>query len=693
VTPEDYLQQLSDILEPAKHSAPSVSKYRELERFLGALTGIDSQDIYPTFASKAGNISVRSGQSRRAVNSTLMVFVVKRTDQHDAMHRAAREFAAQQRKPVLLIQRDANTPSWAPSYGLIPPGDRTALSLINTLRRSFGHFEVVRVPRPNAGLEPQHDHTEADRFPPFTALSTRRLPSSAGPEELILVPDSWDDYGFRTLFDLHYRDEEQNLHEIGQVKIGLQGLEHGRPSIPAKFTSLGPDFFSLGQDDAYYEKLEENNIREHTLLALRDVAFDEQTFSRMMSSQVANESLLRSVPRSTVEVQFRRMAHGGARLTNYRFRYAKPSGEGHLTAALDLSFEVRARSQPSSNIHVVIGSNGVGKTTLLKDMSAALSPLDEEAQEDQGIFLDLDDGDTNNKASIPFSNVVFVSFSAFDPFLPAMASLNNNSVEPLLFPSQTQVPISYIGLGRLGSNNASPKDIDELSDDFFSGVEFCVRNVTLRSRWKRALQALEADPIFRDLHVLSTVDSGEPASAGESDWETVELELAELFKKSSSGHKIVLLTITRLVEALRERSLVLFDEPESHLHPPLLSAFMRALSELLADRNGIAIIATHSPVVLQEVPRNCVWKLRRSGRQSTADRPQIETFGENVGVLTHEVFGLEVTQSGYHAELRRVAAEVDTFDEAMTQFEGKLGSEAQGILRILLAMKSSGGSR
>lgn len=113
-----------------------------------------------------------------------------------------------------------------------------------------------------------------------------------------------------------------------------------------------------------------------------------------------------------------------------------------------------------------------------------------------------------------------------------------------------------------------------------------------------------------------------------------------LFGRLSSGHKIVLLTITRLVETVEERSLVLIDEPETHLHPPLLSAFVRSLSGLLINRNGVAIIATHSPVVLQEVPRSCVWKVRRSGRVTEVERPEIETFGENVGILTREVFGL-----------------------------------------------------
>jgi predicted ATP-dependent endonuclease of OLD family len=51
----------------------------------------------------------------------------------------------------------------------------------------------------------------------------------------------------------------------------------------------------------------------------------------------------------------------------------------------------------------------------------------------------------------------------------------------------------------------------------------------------------------------------------------------------------VLLTITRLVETVEERTLVLLDEPEAHLHPPLLSAFVRSLSDLLINRNGVAI--------------------------------------------------------------------------------------------------------
>jgi len=145
------------------------------------------------------------------------------------------------------------------------------------------------------------------------------------------------------------------------------------------------------------------------------------------------------------------------------------------------------------------------------------------------------------------------------------------------------------------------------------------------------------------------------------------------------------LTVTRLVETVEERTLVLINEPEAHLHPPLLAAFIRALSELLINRNGVALIATHSPVVLQEVPRSCAWKLRRSGAHARAERPEIETFGENVGVLTREVFGLEVTESGFHKMLGDAIAEIGDYQEILKHFGGEIGGEGRAILRSLLA--------
>nr|WP_199083317.1 hypothetical protein [Pedobacter sp. ASV19] len=114
---------------------------------------------------------------------------------------------------------------------------------------------------------------------------------------------------------------------------------------------------------------------------------------------------------------------------------------------------------------------------------------------------------------------------------------------------------------------------------------------------------------------------------------------------------------------------------------------MRALSDLLYEKNAVAIIATHSPVVLQEVPSSCCWRLRRFGTNSQANRLSVESFGENVGTLTQEVFGLEVEKSGYHRVISEVVAVIDTYRDVLKKFDNQLGYEAKAIVRALLAIK------
>jgi hypothetical protein len=226
------------------------------------------------------------------------------------------------------------------------------------------------------------------------------------------------------------------------------------------------------------------------------------------------------------------------------------------------------------------------------------------------------------------------------------------------------------------------KDPRALAIEFGNSVRICLQGARL-ARWHRALRVLESDPIFAEMEVASLAVEA-------VDEEVLKARARDLFRDLSSGHKIVLLTVTRLVESVEERTLVLLDEPESHLHPPLLSAFVRALSDLLVNRNGVAIIATHSPVILQEVPRKCVWRLRRAGDSVAAERPDIETFGENVGTLTSEVFGLEVTNSGFHRLVAEAAAGQASYREVLDAFGGQLGSEARALLQALVTAQGRG---
>ena len=511
----------------------------------------------------------------------------------------------------------------------------------------------------------------------FTVVPSKNHLPHQGRSTAFLVPDDWDDwFHFSTLYSLFVFDHEGQRHVVGDVKIGQFDMEKDqrRPDIPKEFDKFDDRFFSLGQDDSYYKNLNTigPDVRQEILTGLRDVALDLDLFERALNERVTNISLLRSVLRNSVTGQLHRMANGGARLSKYKFTYTHlPASPLHPVDPLILGFSVEPESYPPTNIHVLIGRNGVGKTITLDNIAKAIIEGHGGTSNIGTFSVEWDDSATKHL----FSSLVSVTFSAFDPF------------EPLSTPRDKSkgVQYEYVGLKYIGTDKKGkprpPKTPDQLSRDFGSSVSVCRQGARV-GRWRQALRLLEADPIFSDAEVA--------ALASENlDYNEAKDASRKLFSRLSSGHKIVLLTITRLVETVQEKTLVLVDEPEAHLHPPLLSAFVRAISDLLIDRNGVALIATHSPVVLQEVPNSCVWKIRRTGRHVVADRPDIETFGENVGVLTSEVFGLEVTNSGFHKMLRDTIEEEESFEHVVMKFSRKLGGEARAIVRTLIETRKA----
>jgi hypothetical protein len=488
------------------------------------------------------------------------------------------------------------------------------------------------------------------------------------PSHVILSSTHWNDwFKWETLFIAYYVDGEKTVHKIGEVKIAEFNMNSGTTVLPeGPFDKLPDTFFSLGQDDSYYDNLNilGPSVRDEILAGLRDIAKDLDLFDRVLNETVTQRSLLRYVSDVTVRGQFNRICQGGARLSRYEFSYHQRDPSGNF---FEFAFLIEPQSYPPTNVHVMIGRNGVGKTHLLNSMIQTLISSGKYTQsyETGGYFSYRPDQPVESV----FANLVSVSFSAFDALIPISAERAES-----LF-----IKYVYVGLRKDVSGNILPKTADELTDEFVSSAS-ASRIGARRSRWVTAVEMLETDPIFKSVEVTGLLEiKGD---------EEFKKNAFALFRSLSSGHKIVLLTITRLVETVEERSLVLLDEPEVHLHPPLLSAFVRALSNLLINRNGVAIVATHSPVVLQEVPSSCVYKLRKAGPASQGERLEIEPFGENVGTLTHEVFGLEVTHSGFHKLLQDAVDNLDSYEAVLSHFGGALGSEARAIVRSLIHQKN-----
>ncbi len=509
----------------------------------------------------------------------------------------------------------------------------------------------------------------------FNVIDKHESPPNSGTNEAYLRIDHWNDYSFVTTFHVWLFDENGTKHDLGHVKIGFKGQDTSistYSTIQSGFENLGDDYFSLGTDLSYYLKLKKDlssSCSAEYLQGINDVVANPDRMAIAENEQVWGTSLLRGVSLSTIYGQFRRVLDGGIALTNFDFIYTRPQEDNF--AGVELHFKVVANSKPSTNIHAIIGRNGAGKTTLMNGMIDAIV----NQPDSKSSFLQVDWLKKKPIGTSYFSNLVSISFSAFDPFSPP----------PERSDPKLGTCYVYVGLKDCEDETGTIlKSLNALYQDFIASAEQCFREKPRTERWLSAISTLESDENFSEMNLKDLVSNYETNYKSDS-LEKFKSRCLSLLKEMSSGHIIVILIITKLVAKVEEKTLVLLDEPESHLHPPLLSAFTRALSELLHDRNGVGIIATHSPVVLQEIPRSCVWKITRSRLAISAARPDVETFGENVGILTREVFGLEVVKSGYLTLISESVSNGLSYEEVLQEFSGNVGFEAKAVIMSMIA--------
>ncbi|MDO4644120.1 MAG: hypothetical protein Q4A74_09795 [Cardiobacteriaceae bacterium] len=191
-----------------------------------------------------------------------------------------------------------------------------------------------------------------------------------------LTIDRWNDYSYVTMFFMNVFDDKGKLHSIGNIKIGFEGQTTGTATYEKIqedyqgkiFEALPSKFFSLGQDVDFYVELMKlpNKIKEEILDKLNDIVYKEDVFDKIQNEQVFNISLMRGVRKETIKEQFSRVLEGKSPLSDFEFYFIRNEIEN--MGAIKLQFDVHANSMPSTNIHAIIGRNGVGKTTLLNGM-------------------------------------------------------------------------------------------------------------------------------------------------------------------------------------------------------------------------------------------------------------------------------------------------------------------------------------
>jgi len=104
MTPAENLQRLSELLA-TDHERPANNKYVAARNFTAELLDLPSSRVYFTYIGRVSNFSVRVVQSAAAMQSAVLVALIKLRTEDAATHRAARKLAMKTGKTILLLQR------------------------------------------------------------------------------------------------------------------------------------------------------------------------------------------------------------------------------------------------------------------------------------------------------------------------------------------------------------------------------------------------------------------------------------------------------------------------------------------------------------------------------------------------------------------------------------------------------------
>jgi energy-coupling factor transporter ATP-binding protein EcfA2 len=463
-----------------------------------------------------------------------------------------------------------------------------------------------------------------------------------------LTTNAWDDYGFKVSFGLSYIDDYGVDAVIGGVKILEQEMSAGdrvsvkeTTQLPASFPALGDHFISLGQEDEYYERLFSTfgDDAEKILLALNDIAWQPSLATPLEPTTAFRNALMRANSAHRARRFGRAWALGHKIQETPAFEY-HASIHGAVSPVSILA-EFDGKDGIPGRIVGIIGKNAVGKTRVLANLAEDLAHLSR-ASADR-----FAERETRFPGGRPlYTRVIAVSYSAFDHFRRPEPSAQSSYV--------------YCGI----RNDKGTLSRSWLQEVFVKNRKR-IRDQNRESDWASCMRMILED---QEGHLTSTYLADNELSAA-----------TESLARLSSGQSILSHFVTALLAWIQPHTLVLFDEPATHLHPSAVASLFIVLTRILQTYESYAVVATHSPIVIQEIPAKRVIVLQRNGNLTEANTLRLETFGESISELTRHVFGTIDVDSLYRHTLKELS-EDESAAEVVARFEHGLGLNAQAFL-------------
>lgn len=431
----------------------------------------------------------------------------------------------------------------------------------------------------------------------------------------------WNDYSLFSRCNLIYRDESGDYENFGELKIISNNDENYSVKdenqnfsiiLPESFTELDNSYCSLGQSKDFYFNLREvYRAKFRSLLyALKDAALFPGIADVFEKDFYFRNSIIRNDQAERVLREVRPELNGKSKSDLYQFThlFSPKFGESD-TNPISMNFNFEDVSEIPNRICAVIGKNGVGKTQFISGLPKNL------AEENQECF----DG------QIPlFSKLIALSYSPFDTFKPAKSGTN---VDYIFCSLRDEAGGVISEKGRAIKFGQTRKRIEELGR-----VE----------EWYEILGE------FLPSKYLGEIFEREDSIK-------VNVTKVNIIRRElSSGQRILFETVTNIVAHIRFDSLLLFDEPETHLHPNAIALLMNTIYKLVNQFESFCILTTHSPIIVRELFSKNVYVIDREVDMLTFRRIGIECFGANLSDITEEIFGINEIPKHYQQIIRRL---------------------------------------
>ena len=457
----------------------------------------------------------------------------------------------------------------------------------------------------------------------------------------VLVADGWGDGYAHVQFNLFYFHTERDYDSYGLVKIIKResemecSEEHHYyvkdDGLPNDFLRLPVEFCSLGQDERYYRNIKSRfgDSYESVFMALNDAAVfpqidDAFRNTKYYSCLIRENEAERLIREAQLILQGRNVAD------RYRFKYRFHPIYAENDVEFEFNFRDKTRLLPR-RIYAVIGKNGVGKTLFVSQL-----PLD----------LSNKDSDAFSPAKPILSKVISIANSTFDNFKKA----------------ENTAKLNYFHFGLTKSVGGG--QIPKTKDDFTAELLAATKKIRLYGRidhLKKVLNKIVFTEAIDELFV----------TVSKNDREVLDIDTSKinkLLRTMSSGESTMLYLFMCLEADIRYDSLILLDEPETHLHPDAIAELLNALDDMLEEYQSCCVMVTHSPLLIRELTSDCVYVMERDDKTVILRKPGVETIGSGLNTITDDIFGSRSVQRNYKKRISELARDY-SYEEIKASLE------------------------